>query len=998
MCRKIVICLIACIGFTALSSSASEPNDYINPGRELLFSGTLSSIRSAYQIFDNGLNDGNCAECQTSRELRFFRVLSRAAMLLVRDDGNSVDSVLEMLQKFGVTVSGQYWAPYFRPSTLDFNEVRNQHNVYQIPEDAPDVNGFRDLLDTSFIPEVNAIIDEFNSISDTPHDRFRIYLYPDEVRIFFPPDSYIFDPCSPDYDPNERLFDPLEVDYGEVLLLKGLLTALKAQLEFKTAYDIYVEPNDRLFEKLYGNSIRINEDILLSHPQILKVLPTIHDSNNGAAILAQAADDFISSINYYLDMVDYIRSEEDWQGDDFLYIDPNDDYAVNEIENRLITLRNSLIGDSVATLPMETTKTYDVYDVNSVHIGQLVLVYDFTGIEGDGGSLTFADSNLAPSPWEVDWFGREGDDSNRIEIDLEYYSQGEWRQGYFEGVLSYDGNTITNGTFEYWGSRNGTLNNLSGQIVNVEVQDVNIDLNPVFGSSGRYPNPVNPRDLLPVFDQWNAALPGTVGHGLSNDPTLGGILPQMTQYDWQKEFDLQPGGLIYLDYINSTKITIDGDVSDWDANQLVFNDISGDVENDSDDINDTGGVDNKNLFLAYNMQNLYGAIEVYGEIGSGNRQYKLFLNYSPNNGDDTLHAFNIQIDVYNGIAYGSLYYMDTDDYGWTYWQYITDFTAASGPNAVEFKIPFDDIPPDYLPGRYITVSSESWDSGEYNDYDQTHLKIGAVRNISGTIAYNGFKGDPIFVQAYTDPEDPEGSAAATVMITEPGSYVLEGIGSTWEGYVRAFTPLFGFDNPFESGAFQVQTSTPVWMMFDDLDDVDITLNYPIELKKDVSKAGEIDSETREVDWYYFDAVAGGTYTINLTRGTAQYACIALYDKDAEDELKFDCGQTPQINWLCEASGRYYVEVANGYYQPAGGTYQIQMTSDITCPQADIACAKWVGVRDCRVDFYDLAVLVSHWLDSCSEPYWCDKADFNESGLANLLDFATLADEWMSNGM
>ena len=797
-----------------------------------------------------------------------------------------------------------------------------------------------------------------------------------------------------DYEFEEPL-EPLEVDFGEVLLLKGLLTDLKAQLEMKNAYDTYIESNDRLFEKLYGNSIRINEDILSPHPQILKVLPTIHDSNNGAAILAQAAEDLIGSLNYYLDMIEYIRSEEDWQGDDFLYIDPNDDYVVNQIESRLTTLRDSRINDTVATIPVETTKTYDLFDVHSAHIGQLVLVYDVTGTEGDSGSLIFTDSNFAPTPWDVDWFGRG---ANRIDIDLEYYSQGQWRQGYFNGDLSEDGNTITNGTFEYWGSSSGTLNNLSGQIVSIEVEDANIDLNPIFGGSGRYPNPVNPRDLLPVFDQWNAALPGTVGHGLGNDPTLGGILPQMTQYDWQKEFRLQPSGLVYLDYISSTKITVDGSMSDWDADQLIFNDISGDTEEDSNEVN---GVDIKNVYMAYDWDNLYGAIEFYDNIdNNGHYCYTLFLSYSPYDSSDW-HSLKMEINVSSGYVYSYLYYMSTN-YGWTGWQYISSFTAALGQKSVEFKIPFDDIP-DYLPGRFITIKSEGWDAGwseSDEEKDSTHLKIGEVGNISGTVSYNGFEGAPIFVQAYTDPEDPEESAVATVMITSPGRYTLEGIGFVWKGFVRAFTPLFGFDNPFELGAFQIQAATPVFMMLDDLNSVDITLNYPLELEKGVWKAGEIDSETREVDWYYFDAVVGGTYTIDLTRGTAQYACIALYDRNAEDELVriANWWQMQQINWLCPASGKYYIEVANGYYQPAGGTYLIQMTSNITCPQADIACAQWVGVKDCKVDFYDLAAFVSRWLNSCSEPFWCEQTDFNQSGSVNFSDFATLADEWMIDGM
>ncbi len=1159
MYRRIIICLAVCIGFTTLTALAGEPNDYIIPGRALLFDGTLSGIRGAYQIFDDALSSGNCPECVTNKEFTFFHCLADTAMLLVRDDGNSIDSIFELGQKFGITISGDHWAPYFEPDTLDANEVRNQRNTYQIPQNAPDINDFRNILDSSFIPEIEEIIEDLNSISDTPSDRFRIYLTTDELKIFYPAD-YEF----------EQPLEPVEVDYGEVLLLKGFLTGLKAQLEMKSAYDIYVEPNDRLFERDYGNSLRYNEDVLLKHPEILKVLPTVHDSNNGKAILAQAAQDLIDSLNYYLAAAEYIRSEEDWQGDDFLYIDPNDDYIVTQVENRLTALRDSRINDTVATMPMETIKTYSLQDACSTP-WTLILAYDTIGYPQEQPQGFATPDENKPTPWDIPYFnitegvltvemdfaqqydgaenlggvdsvlfvpsgsnysysladsmfnwtgdyqsGWSGDNvswnyvlpfsfpfygtsynsvnicsngfldfvststeynntsqelinnvriaplwddlyTDSIYIDqtipgeikflwsgynipamnwccfsvtlfsdgrirFDYYPDSytnsnltptvgisggssnyrfvnPWSGGLLTADISEDGNTITNGVFEYWGSESGTLNNFSGQMVSIEIEDANIDLNPVFGSTARYPNPVNPRDLLPEFDQWNEALPGTVGHGLENDPTLGGILPQMTQYDWQKEYELQPSGLVYLDYINNpARITIDGDISDWDANQLIFNNISGNTDKDS---NEFSGIDIKNLYMAYDQQDLYGAIELYDDIDSnGHYYYDLFLSYSPHD-SYSWHSLKVEIMTSSGgYVYGELYYMSAE-YGWTGWHYVSSFTSALGQRAVEFKIPFDDIP-DYLPGRFITVESKGWDAAWYKsdrEEDSTHLRIGEVGTISGTVSYNGFTGDPIFVQAYTDPEEPEESEVATVMITQPGPYTLEGIGYGWEGYVRAFTPVFGFENPFEINAFQVQTSTPVWLGLGSLEDVDITMNYPIELKKDIVRDGEIDSETREVDWYYFDAVAGGTYTINLTPGTALYACMALYDRNARWELiGLDYWETQQIIWTCPASGRYYIEVSNGYDEPAGGTYQIQMTSDITCPQADIANAQWVGVKDCIVNFYDLAAFASQWLDSCSEPFWCEQADFNTSGSVNFSDLATLTDEWLQEGM
>ncbi|MCJ7791349.1 MAG: hypothetical protein MUP49_02900, partial [Dehalococcoidia bacterium] len=117
-----------------------------------------------------------------------------------------------------------------------------------------------------------------------------------------------------------------------------------------------------------------------------------------------------------------------------------------------------------------------------------------------------------------------------------------------EATFSEDGNSFSNGTFEYWGFASGDINNLSGQLVQTEVWDVNINLNPIFGGTPRYPSPVNPRDLLPqFFNEENVPIAGTFGHGLGNDATLGGILPDMTQENWA------PLGILILTETSSTE-------------------------------------------------------------------------------------------------------------------------------------------------------------------------------------------------------------------------------------------------------------------------------------------------------------------------------------------------------------------------------------------------------------------------------------------------------------
>ena len=51
--------------------------------------------------------------------------------------------------------------------------------------------------------------------------------------------------------------------------------------------------------------------------------------------------------------------------------------------------------------------------------------------------------------------------------------------------------------------------------------------------------------------------------------------------------------------------------------------------------------------------------------------------------------------------------------------------------------------------------------------------------------------------------------------------------------------------------------------------------------------------------------------------------------------------------------------------------------------------------DGDVDFNDLAVIASHWLDSdCCDPGWCGGADIDQSSGVELVDYARFADNWL----
>ncbi len=52
--------------------------------------------------------------------------------------------------------------------------------------------------------------------------------------------------------------------------------------------------------------------------------------------------------------------------------------------------------------------------------------------------------------------------------------------------------------------------------------------------------------------------------------------------------------------------------------------------------------------------------------------------------------------------------------------------------------------------------------------------------------------------------------------------------------------------------------------------------------------------------------------------------------------------------------------------------------------------------DGDVDIADLAFLLGHWLDACSDPSWCDGCDLNKNSWVDLPDLAKLAEYWVGN--
>lgn len=1140
--------------------SGYDADHYLSVGRAQLFDRSLSGIRQAYQTFDDGLNDGACADCASSRELRFFHAFSRIGMLVVRDNGSDYNSLLHLAGTFGATVTGDQ----FFPNLMQLGVALNNQDIYEIPPGAPGPEAFIAGLRSVTVPEIEAILAELELINDSSGDRFRLWLHPAETG----------------------LLTDLEVDYGDVLVLKGLLLTAKAAMETDSAYDIFMAPDDveRLIQKVYAQCFNLNNDLLAPYPNLGKVLPTPGHPQNGKAILAQARQDLLAGIDYFSATIDYITHEDsppgtDPQQDELLYIDPNNQAVVTMVQERLALLRSNLVNDTPVMFAVSTTDTYQLRNSQSEPCGELTLVrdafeqldsssltfigdggesitwdvthatligsdivletevngesgfpysgnYDLTGaksllfnpVSTDQYQLTILESSLfaetgVAQGWQgngqfwtyvlpfafpfygvnystiyicddgfVDltnsgypyWYGGYvfpriiplgsylntlnggdvyidgsvagevtirwhahhewwGGDYNfsvvlyadgRIRFDYgncdkyknsqlvaiskgdynHFYEVGGWKeaQGTLTGTLSADGSAITHATYEFWGRPQGMVTGLSGQRTGTAKVLWTADLNPIFGSSAHYPNPVSPRDLLPAFDAWNAPLPGTVGQGLGNDATLGGIIPGKTQEQWQREFNLQPGGEYYLNFAGMWGIHLDGNLSDWSPESIVFTDPQGDAPADMPN------QDIAALYMAFDADYLYGAITLHEPVDpEGAASYHLYLTYDPDKSVSprTLYAL---INLHDGGTEGQLFVELSEDYEWEgspSWQEtpVTIETGYNGGNVIEFRIPFEipDMPANQwvsFPGRFIhlssgTYSGDSWEYGPDGDENETHLQIAETGSLSGTISCpDWIEGNPIVVQAYTRQDDPDGSQIASVVLNGPGAYTLHGLAEGWRGYIRAYTSVVAF-SAFNPGVLNRQAVTKVYMAGTDVRGVNLKIYQIPEVRLNVSVSGSFpDDGHKHSRLYRFSAQAGMDYYFTLLEGEVD---VSVYGRNARTEmdLRHDWDNWELQKWTCLADGIYFLEIGSSW----DSDYSVVMNKALSCPLADIAGPNGFGYGDCQVNLLDFAALAEYWLQPNWDIWPSDILDFDGSDYVDMGELVVMAEEWLQDG-
>ena len=408
-----------------VSASALTADDYVIAGRVALFERTAAGLIQACDVFAAGIEDVECPDCATDRELIFLHAVARTARLFV--DGNDAPPTGDFF-----TLAGAFGIPLDGVTLWD-TRTGEADGTPASEATAGSVEERRPAVRDRVLLELEAIVADLDALEDEP-DPFVVYLIPEETGL--------------PYD--------LEIDYGDVLIFKGLLLAYKGWLEAQVALSPYSlhDPGD------------IARDVFRDEDGVSRFLLGLAGADGDAELLARARQDWLEALSVEIAATEYIADEDcpagtDPQGDEFVYFDPQAQPRLDGYRRMLTTLRDSLAEGGVEAVLAAVAQTYDLRDADGTPVGELTLVFDVSGVEGRTGHLALADGTML----KIDWFGSV--DENRIGVGL--FSESGDLEGWLEATLDRDLSLLDGATLELWGTRSVTMAGLGGQVVEKEL-------------------------------------------------------------------------------------------------------------------------------------------------------------------------------------------------------------------------------------------------------------------------------------------------------------------------------------------------------------------------------------------------------------------------------------------------------------------------------------------------------------------------------------------------
>ena len=291
-------------------------------GRENFFACNMVAADNALQA--------ELAANPTDQEAHFFRALTRLFRMVEEtengpDQSVFTDSLKEILDQFGFTSDGRSICRFTS------HPPKNANEEVTLPQDSPNGEEIQSWWENVALPAVMASIqDNLQNIDSS----FNLVLTQDELSAFGLMNT-----------------GPVEIDYGEVKLLESALFLIKVLLEFFLAYDVNFDIDETVNK---GNTLNVQQDVIDANLSFATLRP------GKMGFLPQARTSFISAIDAFHAATDFIRAEADAQDDDFISIEADDLFIVDDMDFGLGEFRAALAGGGqLGTTPVNFGQVFD---------------------------------------------------------------------------------------------------------------------------------------------------------------------------------------------------------------------------------------------------------------------------------------------------------------------------------------------------------------------------------------------------------------------------------------------------------------------------------------------------------------------------------------------------------------------------------------------------------------------------------------------------------------
>ena len=736
-----IICIVLMITGTAGGAMANPASDaFVTDGRGLLFNNgdpTYPGIIAANDKFQEAY-DADPGD-QTAR---LFLAVTKLAVFGLENGDNPamLQTFRDLYEAFGISrtdAESILEAPITDPPTV-FEE-------YDPPDTMPNGDEFQTFLAGPFLDLINEVILLVAGISNDSEFKVNI------TALELGDESGI------------------EVDYGDVLLLRSFLYTFKAFILLVDSYNMDALDIHEFTVLVNSGVMQLQRDILNRYDNFLKLKQT----NPPPPSLAASKTALVAAIETWQEAYDFIVAEgndlEDDQADDlFAFGSQEEKENAEGVLAMMDAFKTSL--DANKSMEFETREIEWVLTNDSNDkLGIYVEIDEDGNVSGNAWGIDGCDFLFCGGG--VNQYVVEGD---QITIQLEtYQSCGDHQEiltATLIGTLNEAHDQVISGTYSKPGCFDESTGpfNFTGDLIKDETEVVKMDFNRIFGNTDK--PAVNIHDVMPEFDIYDKAIPGTFP-----EPVLGGFFPDMvTNLDATMFFELQQTGSFT---IPTRTITIDGIMGDWSSNELLHTDIEGD--NDTD----ITGTDIEEVYLAKDDTDTYLYIGMTLYDGGPNQAVVYELGFR-NSADDGYMPLKLFAE-YDGNWVAGLQHGDSKIFP-------DNCSATIGTNCIEWKIPLSEITDrldnNSLSGKFISTATLLAGAEDDFDFNETRIQLypAILTGNFSCPAYDGTGNIFIKVMGEANPNSDWDLGSTWVAGNNSGSYTINGLSAGQDGYVYAF--------------------------------------------------------------------------------------------------------------------------------------------------------------------------------------------------------------------